>query len=191
MAALKFLNLSESKISLQLVGINEKHKTHINRTKHKTMKKLLLLPITICLLFAGCQDPDDDVDMPDPQAPISEVIKGEWNLSTGTWILHDTAGNIVSEDTAHFDDNLWIFSEDDILIPGPDDHDARGGAYTLTKSEGKNYIEFNDKFDGYAKFEITAITDNQMTWVMNDSLAALSEVYSSNPGDYRQLEFTR
>ncbi len=147
----------------------------------------------ICLLLASCQEPVDDVDMPDPQAPISEVIQGEWLLSSSYWIEHDTAGNIIREDSTHFDNYLWVFSENDILIPGPppDYHDARGGEYTLTKSEGKNYIETNDKFDGYAKYEITAITDNHMTWVMNDSLAALSESYASNPGDYRQLEFTR
>lgn len=143
-------------------------------------------------MLAGCQ-PDDGVDIPEPQKPVSDIIQGEWLLSTSISQEHNADGNLIHQDTLHFHNNIWIFSKVDILIPGPppDYHDARGGSYTLTKSGGRNYIEFDDKFDGYAKFEITAIEDTKMTWVMNDSLAALSDAYSSNPGDLRQLEFTR
>lgn len=45
------------------------------------MKKQFLLPfIFIALLFSGCQEPDEDVDMPMPENTLDEKILGEWQL---------------------------------------------------------------------------------------------------------------
>lgn len=161
------------------------------------MKKLFLFPMMVCLLLAGCQ-PDNDVDFPEPQKPVSELIQGDWNHVSGTKAVRDSVGNVLFELTSYQDNDVYAINKTDVIIyHNPEHHDNYGGAYTLTRSGGKHYIEFNDVINGYAKYEITAISNSRMTWEMNDSLAALSDQYAEEAADiypnrlYVREEFTR
>ncbi|MBF9252800.1 hypothetical protein I2I11_05830 [Pontibacter sp. 172403-2] len=121
------------------------------------MKKLFLLPMMVCLLLAGCQDPDDDVDMPEPQKPVSELIQGEWDGVPS-----------YGSDSGH---EQWNYSFDNGEFRAADANDPEEysfGEYTLSESGGKNFIELVDNFESSAKYEITAISDSAMTWKLTD-----------------------
>jgi len=153
----------------------------------------------ICLLLSGCQYPDDDVDMPEPQKPVSELIQGTWNHISTTGTVRDDAGNVIQESTSYQQDyDVYSIDEENVIIyNNPEHHDNYGGESILSESGGKHYIEWNDKINGYAKYEITAISDTKMTWEMNDSLAAISDQYSEQAAElkpnrlYIKQEFTK
>ncbi|WP_242916852.1 hypothetical protein [Pontibacter liquoris] len=149
--------------------------------------KLLLLLFFLPLLLAGCQDPDDDVDFPkpEPQKPVSELIQGEWVQSARIDI--DQNGNETTHDNKYY--NRWQFDEHDLyILSSPDGHDAQGGAYTLTRSGGKDYIAFGTANEGNTTYEITSITDSTMLWELTDSLSQLSDAHQ---GEHFILKFRR
>jgi len=127
------------------------------------MKKLFLLPI-ICLLLAGCQ-PDDDVDMPEPEphGPINELIQGKWLYAAGTsdvpYYFDDTRPDSVANDGFFFVPPIYSEDRD---IP------ASFGNYTLDENGGKAYLTLTDygsDYQGtYTKYSIKTISDETMTW---------------------------
>jgi len=141
------------------------------------MKKLFLLPILFSLLFAGCQQPDDEVDFPEPQKPVAERIIGVWINYADIFIDRDGKETTVPRDYLVYyikDNGIYIYSN-------PEGHDQDGGAYTLSETGGKHYIEWNSNNMGHVKYEITTLTDSTLTLEMTDSLAQLLEGY---PGKY-------
>lgn len=117
------------------------------------MKKVLLFPIMICLLLAGCQDPDDDVDMPvpeEPQKPENDLIIGVWENKNN--------------------DNVYEFDETDyVLYWGGQAQDQGRGDYSLIKEGDETFIKIKGYLGDYTvgdytTFEITSITDSSMTW---------------------------
>jgi len=75
----------------------------------------------ICLLLACCQY-SDDVDMSEPQKPVSELIQGTWN------------GSFDNSDYL----NIYQFDNGDFYITDPEDpSEFIYGEYILSEGEGK------------------------------------------------------
>ncbi len=148
------------------------------------MKNLYLLPMLFLLLLAGCQKPDEEVPLPDPEKPISELLIGDWRNYERITIDAD------NKETTHPITYTVYHIKPEILsiYYNVEGHDQGGGRYTITKSGNRNYIEWIDNINGYAKYEITAITDSSMTWEMTDSLAALSDL---NQDEHFRLSFRK
>ena len=150
------------------------------------MKKLLLYPPMVCLLLAGCQKPDDEVDFPEPQKPVSERILGTWINTKTTFVELDSTGkpfNEVIHDHPYSYPKGYFYKIDRNSVTtfyslDNQDEMQESVGYTLTESRGKIYIG-RETIIGPTVYEITILTDSTMTWVMNDSLAALSYAYDT------------
>ncbi|WP_242916850.1 hypothetical protein [Pontibacter liquoris] len=110
------------------------------------------------LLITGCQEPNDDVDFPkpQPQKPVSELIKGSWyKASSNAYSRYDITDKVIT------------------TLTDPMGMNEGGADYTLKQSGGKTYIELNDLNALYQIYQITSISDSAMTWEVSDSLARL------------------
>ncbi|WP_347158506.1 hypothetical protein [Pontibacter chitinilyticus] len=132
--------------------------------KNKLLLPLLLLP----LLFAGCQL-NNDVDFPEPQKPVSEILQGKWH-------------NASNDDTYYFDDGAIMSDNKGLFfVPTTAEREEQEetyeeatdfGDYTLTESGGKTYIELIDYSNGYSgthtNYLISTTSDTTMVWEKQD-----------------------
>ncbi|MBF9252799.1 hypothetical protein I2I11_05825 [Pontibacter sp. 172403-2] len=150
------------------------------------MEKLFLFSAMMCLLLVSCQYPDDDVDMPEPEPekPVSERILGTWINTRTTFIELNSTGKPLNKfihDHPYSYPRGYFYSIDSNYVTtfyslDNQDEMQESVGYTLTESKGKTYIG-EETFIGTTVYEITILTDSTMKWVMNDSLAALSDAY--------------
>jgi len=128
------------------------------------MKRLVLLPLMVCLLLAGCQYPDDDVNMPEPQKPVSELVQEKWLYASDSSYYY--FANVA--DSAEYDGVFFRPPTDVEQEYGEVTANTVIGSYTLIKSPGKTYIELINYFhkqDGtHSRYTITTISDSKMVW---------------------------
>lgn len=148
------------------------------------MKIKLLLPFLLLpLLLAGCQQPDDDVDFPEPepQKPVKEMILGQWDNYSTTYQEYDADANVIKTVTSKTNITFEIDTASVDFYTRLDRKGLNYNAYTLTEKDGKYYIEWSaDTYSGTERYQITSISDSTMTWEVTDSLH-----------DYVKREFRR
>lgn len=111
------------------------------------MKKHLLLPFLFMALFFTSCTPDGEVDMPEPQKPISERILGVWE-----------SGSVYE-----FSENSYT------LFPRGQYHNLVEEDYSIIEEDNKTFIKLKNGVGDYMTYEITSFTDSTMTWEMNEN----------------------
>jgi len=144
------------------------------------MKKHLLLSfLFIAIMFTGCQEPDDDVDMPVPEKPVAEQIQGEWLNYQGSneyffnpdrtdpyeeWNETFELTDAYRLDASNISRGYAITSDYDGAFSHYIYTDVDTAPYTVFKRPDGDYIRYQIPGQQVQDWKIAAINDSTMTW---------------------------
>ena len=125
------------------------------------------------LALTSCKKDKTNEPTEDTSVTIKKKLLGNWALVRGHNEAYDASGKIVlSQDEPGTANQKWEFLENN-TANSYDFNGKRTFDYTLSQSNGKNYIKLSNNDD--QAYEI--IIDNSMKWVLEGSSS--NSIYAS------------
>ena len=124
--------------------------------------KLLLLIFSCTLALTSCKKDKTEEPKEDAAVTLKKKLLGNWDLVKGQTEAYDASGNVVlSEEQPGLANQKWEFFENNTAKS----YDSNGTTtynFTLSTSNGKNYIRLGDEPD--QTYQI--VIDSSMRWVI-------------------------
>ncbi|MBE5318804.1 hypothetical protein IM793_06545 [Pedobacter sp. MR2016-19] len=147
--------------------------------------------LAFVLLFSGCKK-HDEVPQQDQLTLLKQKVSGEWEFTKGVYMEYDETGKVSYTENLPFESpKPWYDFRNPEILYLSDRYGRQAIGYKISISDNNiSRIEIGEKsYDIAHTFNITNITDTNMTWVLEQRFDNAGPGFVSRV--YTEYNFTK